>query len=192
MADNMYAVIYARVSSEDQGKGYSLPTQVEACLELAKKEGFTVRQGHIFQEELSGTLLERPELGKVRELVRSGAIQAVIVYDPDRLARKLALQLLLDEEMEKAGVKLLFVNHQKENSPEGQLFYQMRGALAEYEREKILERTQRGRIGRVKAGHPNGGQPPLGYINVPQAHAGHWHIHEDEAALVRRIFLKIA
>src|ERR687887_362364 len=64
----------------------------------------------------------------------------------------------------------------------------MRGALAEYERAKTGERTMRGRIGRVKAGHPHGGHAPLGYRYVSEPHAGHWEIEPEEAALVRRIF----
>src|SRR5262245_55070345 len=37
-----YAAIYARVSAEDQGKGFSIPTQIEACQKLADREGYTV------------------------------------------------------------------------------------------------------------------------------------------------------
>lgn len=183
-----YAVVYARVSSEDQAKGYSLPTQVEECLALAKREGYTVPEGYIFQEDITGTTLERPELRKVRELVNTKVIQAVIVHDPDRLARKLGYQILLDEEMERAGVRLLFVLHQRDGNPEGQLFFHMRGALAEYERAKIIERTHRGIVARAKAGHPNGGVVPLGYHYVSEPHKGRWEIDEEEASVVRRIF----
>lgn len=189
MADDMYAAIYARVSSEDQAKGYSLPTQVEECLALAKREGYTVPEGYIFQEDITGTILDgRPELRKVRELARSGAVAAVIVHDPDRLARKLGYQILLDEEAEKAGVKLLFVLHQREGSAEGTLFFHMRGALAEYERAKIMERIGRGMVGRAKAGYPSGGTVPFGYQRILEKHKGGWEIVEEEAAIVRRIF----
>jgi Resolvase, N terminal domain len=37
--DMKYAAIYARVSTEDQGKGFSIPTQIEACQKLAAREG---------------------------------------------------------------------------------------------------------------------------------------------------------
>ena len=40
-----------------------------------------------------------------------------------------------------------------EQGPEGWLFFQMRGTRAEYERAKILERTRRGMVGRIRAGH---------------------------------------
>jgi uncharacterized protein (DUF302 family) len=37
-----FAAIYARVSTEDQGKGFSIPTQIDACQQLATREGYTV------------------------------------------------------------------------------------------------------------------------------------------------------
>jgi len=124
----------------------------------------------------------------LRDLVNSQAITAAVVYDPDRLSRNLGHQLLLAEELDRAAVKLLIVSHPMEQGPEGWLFFQMRGALAEYERAKILERTKRGPMGRIQAGHPGGGNVPLGYRYIAEPHAGRWEIDEEEAALVRRIF----
>jgi site-specific DNA recombinase len=143
------AAIYVRVSTEDQGKGYSLPTQIEGCQRLAQQEGSHVPQSYVIKEEGTGTTLERPGLYKLRELVSTKSIAAIIVYDPERLSRNLGHQLLLAEESEKAGIKLLIVSHPMEQGAEGWLFFQMRGALAEYERAKILERTKRGAIGRI-------------------------------------------
>jgi site-specific DNA recombinase len=184
-----YATIYARVSTEDQGKGFSIPTQLEACQKLAEREGYTVPESHILVDEgISGTTIDRPGLRKLRALVNARAIAAVIVYDPDRLSRNLGHQLLLAEEFERAGVKLFIVSHPMEQGPEGWLFFQMRGALAEYERAKLMERTHRGRTGRAQAGNPWGGQVPLGYRAVREPHQARWEIDEDEAVVVRRIF----
>jgi site-specific DNA recombinase len=183
------AAVYARVSTEDQGKGFSLPTQIEACQKLAAHEGYTVPETHVLIDEgISGTTMDRPGLRRLRELVNTRAIAAAIVYDPDRLSRNLGHQLLLAEEFERASVKLLIVSHPLEQGPEGWLFFQMRGALAEYERAKILERTKRGMLGRAKAGYPLGGSVPLGFRYVGEPHPGHLEIDAEEAALVRRIF----
>lgn len=183
------AAIYARVSSEDQAKGFSIPTQIEACQKLADREGYTVAETSVLVDEgLSGTTMDRPGLRTLRDLVNTKAIMAAIVYDPDRLSRNLGHQLLLAEEFERAGVKLLIVSHPMEQGPEGWLFFQMRGALAEYERAKTQERTKRGMLGRAKAGNPWGGQPALGYRAVREAHKARWEIDDEAAALVRRIF----
>jgi DNA invertase Pin-like site-specific DNA recombinase len=63
-----YAAIYARVSTEDQGKGCSIPTQIEACQKLAEREGYTVPESHILVDEgISGTTMDRPHLRKLRQ-----------------------------------------------------------------------------------------------------------------------------
>src|SRR5215471_6511435 len=104
------AAIYARVSTTDQAdKGYSLPTQIEACQAMARQEGYTVPESHVFVDDYTGTSLNRPQFIKVRDLVRDRLVQAVFVYDLDRLSRKLAHQLLLAEEFEQASVALRIV-----------------------------------------------------------------------------------
>src|SRR6266850_1974981 len=184
-----YAAIYARVSTDEQVNNFSLDTQREACRKFAEREGYTVPESYVLTDEgISGTTMDRPCFRKLRDLVAAQAITAIIVYDPDRLSRNLGHQLLLAEEMERAAVKLLIVSHPLEQGPEGWLFFQMRGALAEYERAKILERSRRGSLARVQAGHPWGGRVPLGYRYVSEPHGGRYEVDEDEAALVRRIY----
>lgn len=183
------AAIYARVSTEDQGKGFSIPTQVDACQALAQREGYVVPDSHIFVDEgISGTTLDRPAMRRLRDVSRAGGLAAVIVLDPDRLARKTGKPLALKDEMDEAGVRLLCVSHAIEEGAEGSLFFQMRGVLAEYEREKLLERTRRGLLGRIRTGYPHGGGVPLGYRYISEPHKGRFEIDDEEAALVRRIF----
>ena len=88
------AAIYARVSTTDQAdKGYSLPTQIEACQTMARQEGYTVPDTHVFTDDYTGTSLNRPQFTKLRELVDQRLVHAVIAYDLDRLSRKLAPRL---------------------------------------------------------------------------------------------------
>jgi site-specific DNA recombinase len=182
------AAIYTRVSTEDQADGYSLLSQLEACQKLAAQHGYTVPEHYIFQEDFTGKILDRPRLPHLREVVRTRAVQAVIIYDADRLARRFALQVILEEEMDQAGVKLLYVNHTRDDSPEGRAMGYMRGVFAEIEREKIMERTQRGRLYRARAGQVWGGEVKPGYRTVREPHRASWEIDEEEAALVQRIF----
>jgi site-specific DNA recombinase len=112
MSNDKFAAIYARVSTEDQGKGFSIPTQIDACQQLAQCEGYTIPEAYVLiDERLSGTTLDRPAVRRLRELVTTQAIAAVIVYDPDRLSRNLGHQLLPAEEFERAGMRLLIVSH---------------------------------------------------------------------------------
>jgi site-specific DNA recombinase len=96
-----YAAIYARVSTEDQGKGFSIPTQIEAGQKLAEREGCTVPEAYILIDEgMTGTTMDRRGLRTLRDLVNTRAIQAAIIYDPDRLSPNQGHQLLLAEEFE--------------------------------------------------------------------------------------------
>ncbi len=189
MTTPRYAAIYARVSTEDQGKGLSIPTQIEACRIFAKEQGYTVPNTHIFLDEgTSGAILDRAALRTPREPLQTQAIAAVIVYDLDRLSRTMGHQYLLEMELEAAGVRVLVVIDPIEPGPEGSFRKHIKQALAEYERAKLRERTQRGRTGRAQAGHVWGGQVPLGYRAIREPHKARWEIDEAEAVIVRRIF----
>src|SRR5438105_12006171 len=157
------AAIYARVSTAEQAdKGYSLPTQLDACQGMARQEGYTVPNTHVFVDDYTGMSLNRPQFTPLRDLVRQRLVQAVFVYDLDRLSRKLAHQLLLSEEFEQAGVALRIVTMPDgAKTPETQLLSNVRGIIAECERAKILERTARGRRGRAQAGHVTYGRRTL-------------------------------
>jgi site-specific DNA recombinase len=103
-SDTKYAASYARVSTEDQGKGFSIPTQIEACEQLATREGYLVPENHVLIDEgISGTTLDRPGGRRLRELVQMQAIAAVIVIDPDRLSRNLGHQLLWPKNWSRQG-----------------------------------------------------------------------------------------
>jgi site-specific DNA recombinase len=62
-----YAAIYARVSTEDQGKGFSIPTQIDACQQLAARAGYTVPESYMLIDEgISGTTMDRPGWRRLR------------------------------------------------------------------------------------------------------------------------------
>jgi site-specific DNA recombinase len=179
------AAIYARVSTAEQAEsGFSLPTQLDQCQRYAASCGYEVPAEYVFSEDITGASLRRPQLQAVLTLVRERRIAALVVYDLDRLSRKLAHQVLISEELERAGVTLYVVTMPNlDRSPEGRLLQNVRSTIAEFEKEKILERTRRGLYGRAKAGKP-AGRLPLGYRSVN----GTVHIDPEEAALVRRIY----
>ena len=102
------AIIYARVSTEDQARrGYSLPSQLDECRRYCEREGYTIAAE--FSEDESGAKLDRPELTKARDMLRTGQADALIVLASDRLTRSLAHHLLLRDEMRRAGVELIYV-----------------------------------------------------------------------------------
>lgn len=181
----MNVAIYARVSTDAQAeKGYSIPTQLEACHNKAKELGATTIKEYV--DNTSGYYLERPALEELRQALDGRLFQAVIIYDPDRLSRKLAHQLLLTDEIERSGAKLVFVSMDFQQTPEGQLFYQIRGAFADFEREKIKERTMRGKRGKMRQGKILGSYRAYGYIMNKQE--GRLEVDPKTAPIVQRIF----
>ncbi|TYS68841.1 recombinase family protein [Sutcliffiella horikoshii] len=175
--------LYARVSTEEQAKsGYSLKDQIRQCRDKAGKNDEIMEY---VDDGYSGEFLERPALTKLRNDVREGLINKVICYDPDRLSRKLKNQLILSDEIEKRA-ELIFVNSEYQKSPEGMLFYQMRGAIAEFEKAKINERMTRGRREKAKQGKVVKDAKVYGYkFNKDK---GELEIYEPEAKVVRLIF----
>ena len=144
----MRAALYARVSTDKQAEKYGIPSQIEALRKRCLERGWTpVLDGDkdaFIDNGYSGAELDRPALNRLRQAVREGRVDVVLSYDPDRLSRKLYHQMILAEEFEKQGIKLEFVTQDMGNSPEDRMFFNMRGLVAEYEREKIRERHYRG------------------------------------------------
>ncbi len=181
------AVIYARVSTDEQANNYSLPTQLEACRQLAHLKGYTILEE--FQEDYTGTKLQRPEFDKVQALVEAGKVQVVITHDVDRLARKLAHQIIIEEHFTKRGAALEFALADYADTPEGKLQKHIKGVIAEYEREKILERTKRGRVGKIQAGNISCGRfARYGYTYVTDGNKSRYEPDPVEAEVVVLIF----
>lgn len=140
--------VYARVSTEEQAKhGFSLQDQIRACREKAASTEIL----EYVDDGVSGEFLNRPALTRLRQDIRTGDVREVVCLDPDRLSRKLIHQLILSDEIEQR-VALVFVNGEYTRTPEGQLFYQLRGAISQFEKAKINERMSRGRREKARQG----------------------------------------
>jgi site-specific DNA recombinase len=181
---NKAAVIYCQVSTEDQREnGTSLESQAAACQRYAEQNDYNVKA--TFQESKSGATLDRPMLDQVRDMVRQGLVQAVVFYALDRLSRDETDLLILAREFRNHGCELKCATVNLEDTPQGQLLTTMLGALAQYERAAILERTSRGRMQKVRNGtilRP--AVPIFGY----SYNEGRYEVVEEEACTVRQVF----
>lgn len=182
----MIAALYIRVSTADQAeKGYSLETQLSENRQKASELGAS-KFVEFIDDGYSGEYIDRPALTQLRDALERKEIDMVVIYDPDRLARNLAHQLIITDEIEKSGAKLLFVSVTFEESPEGKLFYSMRGAISAYEKEKIKERTTRGKKGKARQGKLVNNGRCFGY-DYDKANSM-YIINEEQAVIVRQIF----
>ncbi|WP_427137595.1 recombinase family protein [Psychrobacillus psychrodurans] len=123
---------YARVSTQQQ--------ELESQLQALEQEGATV----FYQEKFTGTKTDRPELNKLLEKLQDGDM--LIVTKLDRLARNTKEGIELVEKLFAKNIKVRVLNiGLLENTSMGRFFLQTLLAVAEMERNTIIERTQEGK-----------------------------------------------
>ena len=185
--------LYARVSSEKQAQENTIASQISELEDRINADGFTLSEKFKFIDNgYSGVNLVRPALEKLRDSVFADEIDKIYIHSPDRLSRKYVYQMILLEEFQKSGAEIIFLNCESNNSPESQLLLQMQGMIAEYEREKIIERNRRGRIHAARSGHIGVmTQAPYGYHYINKHDGGGralYEIDEKQAEIIRKIF----
>lgn len=128
----MELVGYARVSTREQDLGLQI--------EKLEKYGCT----KIFTEKQSGAKSDREELKRALEYLRPG--DKLVVYKIDRLARSTFDLQRIVKELKERDISVLFIKEQIDfSTPSGKLMFTMLGAIAEFERDLINERTAEGR-----------------------------------------------
>lgn len=100
--------IYARVSTSRQENEGTIETQLSTLREYAEKNGYTIVKEYL-DDGWSGDILARPSLDELRQDARSKQWEAVLFYDPDRLARRYSYQELVMDELKEAGVEVMFI-----------------------------------------------------------------------------------
>ena len=137
---------YARVSTVDQ----NLTLQRDALTEAGCTK--------IFTEQMSGAVADRPALHDALEFARSG--DTLIVWKLDRLARSMKQLIETVETLRVRGIGFRSLTEALDTTTaQGRLVFHMFGALAEFERSLIRERTQAGLAEARRAGR-TGGRPP--------------------------------
>ena len=185
------AALYVRVSTDLQEREQTIQSQLVAVTRFAEAHGLQHSPALTYTDDgYSGTWLDRPALDELRDHAREGRFDVVVVLCPDRLARRYAYQVLLLDELRRVGIEVLFCERPISDSPDDQLLLQIQGAIAEYERAKILDRCRRGRLFRARRGELAPPNPPYGYTYAARKHGGDGQIRidDEEAALVRQVF----
>ncbi len=150
-----YVFGYARVSTEAQ----NLDRQIDAL----KKYGVDI----IYNEKMTGTKRERPELDKMLDRITKG--DTVVIESLSRLGRSTKDLIELTELFQSKGVHLVSL---KENidtsSPTGKLLFTLMSAIAQFERDLITERTLEG-LKSAKARGRKGGRPKTNTEDIKKA-----------------------
>jgi len=152
----MKVALYVRNSTNEERQNPQ--TQINPLVQKCEREGWTYE---IFQEFASGSKESRPELDKMLKRIRDKDFNAVLVWRLDRLGRSLKHLLQLIEEFRKKKVAFISLTEGFDTStPQGELFFHIAGAFAQFERRLIQERINAGldraRDEGKKLGRPKG------------------------------------
>jgi site-specific DNA recombinase len=184
------AVLYARVSTDAQQKEGTIDSQVcELKRQIAAAGDVLVKE--YVDNGYSGSLLDRPGLEALRRDVRTPLFDAVYFLDTDRIARDVAYQTIILGELLKYGKQIIIKGRDYVNNPENKFTITVLGAVAELERAKIIERTTRGRLHRLRMGElSSNGHRIYGYDYVRKTATAPASlvINVEQAPVVRSIF----
>ncbi|WP_313087159.1 recombinase family protein [Atlantibacter hermannii] len=139
---------YVRVSTNDQNTALQRNALDCAGCEL------------IFEDKISGKTSDRPGLKKLLKALSPG--DTLIVWKLDRLGRSMRHLVTLIEELRQRGINFRSLTDSIDTStPMGRFFFHVMGALAEMERELIVERTRAGLDAARAQGRIGGRRPKL-------------------------------
>jgi len=188
----MRIAIYVRVSTQRQAQTQTIDQQLDRLKRVVAERRWQLPEAHIFRDDgYSGATLRRPGLDRLRDLAALAKLDRILITDPDRLARNYVHQVLLLEELQRHGCQVEFIDRPLSDDPQDQLLLQIRGAVAEYERTLIAERTRRGRLHKLQSGQMlPWTRPPYGYRVDPDRPRDPAGVRTDpaEAALVADLF----
>ncbi|WP_159887570.1 recombinase family protein [Paenibacillus puerhi] len=179
------AVLYARVSTEEQAKeGYSITAQIAEMRKYAEQNDLEIVDEYVDEGASGKSISGRPQMKRLLKDANQQKFEVVIIYKLDRLARKLRDQLEIGDSLINNNAKLISLKETIDTStPSGMMTFQMFGMVAEMERSSIIERGKMGQQQRARQGKYNGGVV-LGYNSINKELV----IDESEAIIVKKIF----
>jgi site-specific DNA recombinase len=188
----MRAAIYARVSTRGQAQAQTIEQQLTRLRAHIQQKGWVLEAEQVYLDDgYSGAKLARPGLDALRDQATLAAFDVVVITSPDRLARNYLHQMIVLDELTQRQVQVEFLDRPMSDDPNDRLLLQIRGAVAEYERALITERTRRGRLQKYRQQQLLPWTRPLFGYRVDPTHprdpAG-VQLDLAEAAIVGQIF----
>jgi site-specific DNA recombinase len=113
-----------------------------------------------------------------------------VLYDVNRLGREVVVQAILEQDLTRHGARIEYVLGGETGTPEGELLKLIKGAIAVFENRQRVERSRRGKLGRVQADYPlvPASRAPFGYRYISEPHTGRLVIADEEAKIVRQLY----
>ena len=190
----MRAVIYARVSSEEQAdRGLSVPTQVKICREFIKRNGWVYVREYI-DEGISGLkAYNRPSFIEMLSDAQERKFDLIVVYSLSRFSRNRFDAITKKKLLRDVGVEVISATEPIDiETPEGKLLEGVIESINEFYSANLSREAFRGLKANAEMGFWNGGTPPLGYrkkrVIVNGVKKSTYEIDEKEALIVKKIF----
>lgn len=191
------AVIYARVSSEDQATGdkVSIETQLADCEALAAERGYVVVARYVDEAqyraggklvEPSATRADRPAWRRMLADGGAGAFEVFLAWREDRLYRAYRPMTDFLEMLEETGIRVELARDSFDIR-----FAPLKAWGAKMENEARAQRTAMGREGRARRGLPGAGSVPRGYRIVRDPGTGR-SVRYELVAAWRPFFKRLA
>ena len=179
-------LLYSRVSTEMQVDGYSLEAQKNCLKRFAEREEMMVVDAYEDAGKSGKSIEGRPAFKRMLSDIENGKnVDYVLVYKLSRFGRNAADILNSLALLQTYDVNLICIEEGIDSSQtSGKLLISVLSAVAEIERENILEQTMNGRREKARQGKWNGGPAPYGY----SINDGVLQIDEEEAKIVRTIY----
>jgi site-specific DNA recombinase len=186
------AVIYVRVSTKEQTENLSLPTQLRACEEYCRRQGYEILE-RFHEEGESAKSTDRSQLQNLLTFCRlnKGRVHFVVVFNLTRFARDKYDHFALRSHLQSLGISLRSATEPIDDTSTGKLMEGVLAAFAQFDNDVRSDRTRAGMKAALELGRWVF-LAPIGYLNAPRS-MGKSLVHDPERApLVRRAFEEYA
>lgn len=180
------AAIYARVSTEEQKKNYSVGEQIRQLKEHCERQGWEVTEEYI-DSGFTGSNTNRPALRKL--LNETDYFDVVVVWKLDRLSRSIVdTMTIIEQDLIPKDIQFIALAENLDTmSPTWITQAGIYSTIAQSEREAISERMKMGKLARAKSGKPMSWHfSPFGYSYNKEKQT--YDIVPLEADIIRRMF----
>jgi DNA invertase Pin-like site-specific DNA recombinase len=178
--------IYVRISSDPSGQGLGVARQEKACRKKAQERGWHVAKVYADNDVSASTAKARPAYTSMLTDLEAGVIDAVVVWDLDRLTRRpIEIEHFIDV-ADRKGIALASVGGDVDLSTDnGRMFVRIKGAVARAEVERKSTRQKAANDQRAEAGKPFPGRRAFGYSRDGMT------LNESEATEYQRIVAEL-